>query len=67
MEQDNVALLKLSYHFLRQALFGEQSIPEQPGVWDKRVSQRQEIWGARERAEMALRQKAEDEKYKSEG
>jgi len=64
VEQDELALLKFSYRFLRQVLFGEHTIPEQPGAWDKRVAQRQEVWDARRQAEMALRQKAEDEKYK---
>jgi len=66
IEQDDVALLKFGYRFLRQVLFAEHSIPEQEGIWDQRVAQRQEVWDARRQAEQALRQKAEDEKYKGE-
>lgn len=64
IDKDDVALLKFSYRFLRQVLFAEYSIPEQAGVWDERVERRQEVWDLRRQAEMARKQKAEDEKYK---
>ena len=59
---DDVALLKLGNRLMRQALFGEKTIPERPGAWDKRVEERKEIWEARARAEVEARNaKAEDE------
>ena len=66
VQADDLALLKFGYRFLRQVLFAEFTIPEQPGAWDKRVAQRQEVWDLRRQAELARRQQAEDEKYQGE-
>jgi len=66
IQADDLALLKFAYRFLRQVLFAEFSIPEQPGAWDKRVAQRQEVWDLRRQAEQAHRLRAEDEKYQGE-
>jgi len=63
IEADDVALLKFSYRFLRQVLFAEYSIPEQAGVWDTRIAERRDVWELRRQAEIARREKAEDEKY----
>jgi hypothetical protein len=49
---------------MRQAFFGERTIPEKDGAWEKRVEERQEVWDARRQAEIARQQQAEDEKYK---
>lgn len=61
---EDLALLRFGYRFLRQVLFAEYSIPEQPGAWDRRVTERQAVWDARREAERARRQQAEDEKYR---
>lgn len=61
---DDVALMKFGFRFLRQVLFGERTIPERQGVWEKRVEQRSEVWEARRQAELARRQQSEDDKYK---
>lgn len=66
VEQDDEALLRFSYRFLRQVLFGERSIEEAADAWDRRVAQRREVWEARRRLERARRMVAEDAKY-SEG
>ena len=66
VQADDLALLKFGYRFLRQVLFAEFTIPEQPGAWDRRVAQRQEVWDLRRQAELARRQQAEDEKYQGE-
>ncbi len=63
LEQEDLALLQFAYRFLRQVLFGERSIPEREGAWEKRVAQRQEIWELRREAERARRLREEDEKY----
>ncbi len=64
LEQEDLALLRFAYRFLRQVLFGERSIPEREGVWEQRVAQRQEVWELRRKAEQARRLQEEDEKYK---
>ncbi len=55
--EDDVALLQLGYKLMRQALFGEKLIAEQPGAWEKRVAERREIWEARTQAEIEARNK----------
>jgi len=61
---DDLALMKFGFRFLRQVLFGEKTITERQGAWERRVHQRQEVWKARRQAEMARRRHAEDGKYK---
>ena len=63
LERDDEALLRFSYRFLRQALFGERSIQEYTDAWDQRVTQRREVWEARRQMELERRQGAEDRKY----
>ncbi|NEV61538.1 YkgJ family cysteine cluster protein [Thiorhodococcus minor] len=60
--QDDEALLRFSYRFLRQVLFGERTIEEVAGAWDRRVTQRQEVWEARRQRELERRMAAEDAK-----
>lgn len=61
---DDLILLDFAFQFLRQVLFGERTIVEAAGAWEKRVEERQAVWDLRVQAEIAKRQKAEDEKYK---
>nr|VFK42284.1 MAG: hypothetical protein BECKTC1821E_GA0114239_101811 [Candidatus Kentron sp. TC]VFK49179.1 MAG: hypothetical protein BECKTC1821D_GA0114238_10712 [Candidatus Kentron sp. TC]VFK56155.1 MAG: hypothetical protein BECKTC1821F_GA0114240_100936 [Candidatus Kentron sp. TC] len=63
IEHDNLALVRFAFRFLRQVLFGERTIEERKGSWDTRVTQRKEVWEARVKAEIAQRQRMEDEKY----
>ncbi len=63
VELDDEALLRFSYRFLRQVLFGERTIQEIADAWDQRVAQRQEVWEARKQVEIERRQAAEDQKY----
>nr|VFK16322.1 MAG: hypothetical protein BECKLPF1236B_GA0070989_10932 [Candidatus Kentron sp. LPFa] len=63
VEHDNLALLRFAFRFLRQVLFGERTIEERKGSWETRVTQRKEVWEARVQAEIAQRQRMEDEKY----
>ena len=55
MAKDDLALLKLGYRLMRQALFGEKTIPEQSGAWEKRMEERKEVWEARTNAEIEKR------------
>ncbi|MEN8174889.1 MAG: YkgJ family cysteine cluster protein [Pseudomonadota bacterium] len=64
LKQDDVALMRFAFRFLRQVLFGERTLGEKEGIWDERVEQRSEVWDARREAEIARRKKADDDKYK---
>ncbi len=59
---DDIALMKLGNRLMRQALFGEKTIPEKTGAWEKRVEKRKEVWMARAKAEIEARNaRTEDE------
>ena len=61
IDSDDVFALQFSMDFLKQVVFGEKTIEEQEGVWEKRVAERQEIWELRRQAEIArAEQKKED-------
>ncbi len=59
--EDDIALLRFSYRFLRQVLFAERAVPEREGVWDKRLQERKEIWEARMKAEVERRNQDRDQ------
>ncbi|MEI6413302.1 MAG: YkgJ family cysteine cluster protein [Pseudomonadota bacterium] len=59
---DDIALMRFGFRLLRQVLFGEQTLPEQPGAWEKRTLQRQPLWEAQREAEIArLRESRESQ------
>ncbi len=45
-------LLHFAMRFLKQVLFGEQTIPLQEGAREKRVAERKDVWEERKRAEI---------------
>lgn len=51
--KDDDFALQFSLAFLKQVLFGDQTIAEQEGAWEKRVAERKEIWEFRRQAEIA--------------
>jgi Fe-S-cluster containining protein len=63
---DEIELLKLGYQLMRQALFGEMTIPEQKGAWDKRVDERKDIWEKRTNVEIDKRNQKTDEQMREE-
>jgi hypothetical protein len=63
--KDDIVLMDFGFQFMRQALFGERTIAEAQDAWEKRVTERREVWDLRAKAEIARRQQAEDEKYKN--
>ena len=65
LERDDEALLKFGYRMLKHVLFGELSIPERKGIWEKRLEERKEVFDLRREAEIARKQQAEDDKYKN--
>ena len=64
--QDDVALIKLGNRLMRQALFGEKTIPEKSGAWERRVAQRKEVWEARAKAEVAAREAKTEQQMREE-
>ncbi len=65
-EQEDLPLLQFGYKLMRQVFFGERSIPEREGVWEQRVTQRQEVWDARRQIEVARKQHEEESRYSGE-
>lgn len=65
-EKEDVPLMQFGAKFMKQAFFGERSIPEKDGAWEKRTKEREEVWEARRQAEISRQQQAEDDKYKGE-
>ncbi|MCP3867844.1 MAG: YkgJ family cysteine cluster protein [Gammaproteobacteria bacterium] len=64
LEKEDVVLMQFGVRFMKQAFYGERTIPERDGVWEKRTEERKEVWEARRQAEIARQQQEEDEKYK---
>lgn len=64
VQEDDIALMKFGFRLLKQVLFGEITIPEHQGAWEKRFEARKDVFELRRQAEIARRQQAEDEKYK---
>lgn len=64
--KDDLALLKLGYRLMRQALFGEKTIPEKSGAWEKRIEERKEVWEARTKAEVEKRNQEMEKKMREE-
>ncbi len=61
---DEESLLRFAIRFLRQVLFGEQTIPVKAGAREQRIQQRREIWQQRrEREAQRSREDLEDLKY----
>ena len=64
--EDDIALMALGNRLMRQALFGEKTIPEQDGAWDERVEKRKEVWQARAQAEVEARNARVEEAMRQE-
>jgi Fe-S-cluster containining protein len=65
VQMDDLILMDFGFQFMRQVLFGERSIEEAQDAWEKRVEERKEVWEMRANAEIARKQKEEDEKYQN--
>jgi hypothetical protein len=64
--EDDIALMQLGNRLMRQALFGEKTIPEKNGVWEKRVEERKDVWEARAKAEVEARSSRTEEQMREE-
>ena len=61
VEQGGKARRRFAYRFLRQALFGERTVPGAADAWSPRMAQRQDVWEACRQAVILRRQAAEDQ------
>jgi len=61
LNSDDVELMQFGIRFLKQVMFGEQSIPLQQGAAEQRAKEREDIWKARREAEVAAHMAKQDE------
>ena len=66
LERDDVALLRFGFRLLRQVLFGERTIDEQPKAWGKRAQERAAVWEARLEAEKRHWQEQQEARMREE-
>ena len=52
VEKDDLALMQFGFKLMRQVLYGELSIPEVEGAWEKRLEEREEILKMRREIEV---------------
>jgi hypothetical protein len=52
VEKDDTALMQFGFKLMRQVLYGELTIPEVEGAWDKRLREREEILKMRKEIEI---------------
>ena len=65
LEKDDVELMKFGFTLMKQVFFGELSIKEREGAWDKRVEERREILEFRKQAEIAEHERKQEEARKA--
>ena len=63
--KDDVALMQFGFKLLRQVLYGELSIPEVEGAWEKRLEERAEILRMRREIERMEHEKRKEEELAS--
>ena len=61
LEKDEVALMQFGFKLMKQVFFGEMTIKEREGAWEKRVEERKEILEFRKQAEIAEHQRKQEE------
>ncbi|MDH5387518.1 MAG: YkgJ family cysteine cluster protein [Gammaproteobacteria bacterium] len=65
LEKDDVALMQFGFTLMKQVFFGELSIKEREGAWDKRADERREILEYRKKVEIAEHEKKQEEARKA--
>lgn len=65
LENDDIALMKFGFKLMKQVFFGEMSIKEREGAWEKRIEERKEILELRRQAEIAEHQRKAEEARKA--
>ena len=61
VETDDIALMQFGFKLMRQVLYGELSIPEVEGAWEKRLEERAEILKMRKEIEVMEFEKRKEE------
>ena len=61
LEKDDVALMQFGFKLMKQVFFGEMTIKEREGAWEKRVEERKEILEFRKQAEIAEHERKQEE------
>lgn len=64
IDSDDIALMKFGARLLRQVLFGEKTIPEKSGFYEKRVEERKEVIDLRYKMEVERARAKEEDKWK---
>jgi len=64
-ENDDIALMQFGFKLMKQVLFGELSIKEREGAYDKRADERREILEMRKQAEIAEHERKQEEARKA--
>ena len=64
--EDDIALMELGNRLMRQALFGEKTIPEKSGAWEKRDEERKDVWEALSKAVVEARSSRTEEQMREE-
>jgi len=65
LEKDDIAIMKFGFRLMKQVFFGELTIKEREGAWEKRVEERREILEYRRQAEVAEHQRKQEEARKA--
>lgn len=61
VEKDDIALMQFGFKLMRQVLYGELSIPEVEGAWEKRLQEREEILKMRREIEVMEHDKRKED------
>ena len=64
IEKEDVALMSFGARLLKQVLFGDKTIPEKEGVFEKRMEERKEILEMRRKLEAELHQQKKEQEMK---
>jgi len=65
LEKDDIALMKFGFRLMKQVFFGELTINEREGAWEKRVEERREILEYRRQSEIAEHERKQEEARKA--
>jgi len=60
-EKDDIALMEFGFKLMKQVLFGELTIKEREGAYDKRVEERKEVLAYRKEAEIEEHNRKQEE------
>jgi len=64
-ENSDIELMQFGFRLMKQVLFGEMSIKEREGAYDKRIEERREILELRKQAEIAEYERKQEEARKA--